>query len=348
MRGIMQTARIVSLGLAAVVGLTLVAPPVRAQEDSGQRSAAGDATFNEGVALLNEKKFSEACPKFAASFKIDPLPGTKLALARCHELEGKTASAYGDYLDAEAMAKRDGDKKREDTARGKAAELLPKLARLKVAVEGKVEGLKVKRDGIFIEDAVWGSALPADVGEHVVEASAPGYVTWSGKITITKDGETQSLVVPPLEKEKVAPKPEPPKPDPVKPPPVVPPPPVDDGSSYRTQRAIGLTVGVIGVVGLASGTTFGLLARSKWNGAKDDCPGNVCKTQSAQDDAERAKTFANVSTVSFGVGVVGLVSGLVLFFTAPEPKPGDAKAAFVQVAPSVGAGSVGVVVGGAF
>ena len=43
-----------------------------------------ESLFREGKRLSSEKKFSEACPKFEESYRLDPGLGTLLNLATCH------------------------------------------------------------------------------------------------------------------------------------------------------------------------------------------------------------------------------------------------------------------------
>ena len=64
--------------------------------------------YEEGVALLKEKKFVEACAKLDASFKREALSGTLITLAQCHELRGMTATAWDQYKRAAALAQTEG------------------------------------------------------------------------------------------------------------------------------------------------------------------------------------------------------------------------------------------------
>jgi predicted Ser/Thr protein kinase len=57
----------------AINALMLKLSSIRAQEEIGkQQLAAAQQKFNEGLALYNEKKFAEAIPVFAESFRLNP------------------------------------------------------------------------------------------------------------------------------------------------------------------------------------------------------------------------------------------------------------------------------------
>jgi hypothetical protein len=53
-----------------------------------------------------------------------------------------------------------------------------------VAPERQVQGLVIKRDGLAIARGQWDTPLAVDPGDHVVEASAPGFQTWSTTQTL--------------------------------------------------------------------------------------------------------------------------------------------------------------------
>ncbi len=58
-------------------------------------TALAESLFREGKRLSSEKKFAEACPKFAESYRLDPGLGTLLNLATCHESEGQARLRLG-------------------------------------------------------------------------------------------------------------------------------------------------------------------------------------------------------------------------------------------------------------
>ena len=91
----------------------------------------------------------------------------------------------------------------------------------------------------------------------------------------------------------------------------------------RTRVAFG--VGVGGVAAVAGGLVLGAIAIGKWSSVTDACPVTdgvaLCPSETVQaqrrDDAESAQTFATVSTIVTGVGLVALATGIVLGLTAP-------------------------------
>jgi len=71
----------------------------------------------------------------------------------------------------------------------------------------------------------------------------------------------------------------------------------------------------IGGAGVVVGAIFGVLALSQASTATKDCkPDGRCPASEA-DDASAAKTKGWVSTIGFGVGVVGVATGIILLAT---------------------------------
>jgi hypothetical protein len=85
----------------------------------------------------------------------------------------------------------------------------------------------------------------------------------------------------------------------------------------KTQRALGLLAGSVGIAGLAVGGAFGALASSSWKTAQRECPDHTGCTTRAMDDRGHAVTEATVSTVGFIAGGVLFASGVGLYLTAP-------------------------------
>src|SRR4051812_44477010 len=142
-----------------VVGSAPAAPRER-------NPAAAQALFDAAKRLVDQGDFAAACPKFQASYELDPGGGTLLNLADCHEHAGHTALAWSTFKDAAVIAERDGRSERVAYARQHIAELEARLVYLRVAVspEARVAELSVRVDGVPLAEAAWDSALPVDPG----------------------------------------------------------------------------------------------------------------------------------------------------------------------------------------
>jgi hypothetical protein len=283
------------LALGLALGLGVLAPAAHA----GDGAAAAEELFNQGRKLLTAGKVKAACPKFAESYRLDPALGSLLNLATCHQLEGRLASAWSEFREAEAQAMRAGDAARQKLAAERAAALEARLPRLVVTAPA-IAGLVVARDGVELGDASLGTALPVDPGEHEVTARAPGRAPWSRHVDVAV-GERASLVVPELE----------PRPEAAAgaPAPSSEPPP-------SGRRTAGFVVGGIGLAALAvGGVMIGLTADRK--GVLDaHCPTKTtCDADGAQA-LDAAKGYAWGADIAIGAGVVGLAAGAYLLLTS--------------------------------
>jgi hypothetical protein len=314
------------------LALALAAPSVHAQAND---AAAAQALFNEGKKLMAEKKYAEACPKFAESQRLDPGIGTMLWLAECHAKNGHTASAWALFQEAEALASKTKDP-RVHVARAEAKKLEPKLSKLTIdasAVAG-VEGVEIKRDGVVLGQPLWGTSVPTDAGAHRITVTAPDRKGWEGEVTVPVDAGSASITIPPLE---LKPKPL----EPLEPPPPPPPPPpvVVDTHPGRTQRILGVVAGSVGLVGIGAGAFFGLRTGSLNDDSHAHCRpenANLCdaKGVSLRDDAKSSAMFSNIGFIAGGALLVG---GAVLFFTAPK-----ASSTKVGATPLPGGGALAV------
>lgn len=301
-----------------------------------------DQLFKDGRTLVKAGAYAEACPKLASSDQLDPTAGTKLALGDCYELAGKTASAWATFSDAEATARRDGDTKREDEAKRRRDAIQPRLSMLviDVAPEQRLPTLQVKRNGQPLTLAMVGSPLPVDPGLQTVEVTLPGKQPWVGQMNIASAPGTTRFPVPMLADAGAAP-------------PVggAPPPRPADTSRGNGQRIAGVVVGSVGLAGLVVGAVFGGLAISTVGDIEDRqlCdPGTPLRcSQEGLDLQDDANLQANVSNVALAVGGAALVTGVVVFFTAPRVKPAPRTAA-VELTPIVGPERAALVVRGAF
>jgi hypothetical protein len=304
--------------LAGVVGSATVAYAQGASSD-----AAATALFDEGRKLMEQHRWSEACPKLAESQRLAPSGGTLLNLAECYEHAGQTASAWVAWKDAAARANAVGKKDVEQRASGRAAALERSLARLTIAVDkaSDVDGLQIKRDGVALGHAEFGMPIPVDPGKHVIEATAPMKKPFSASVDVAAKQTDAQITVTLADED--APKPTPvaettPGVRPIEPP--TPEQPVQAQSSWSGQKTAAVVALGVGVAGVAVGTIFGLVAKSKNDDAlkPENCRTPSYCTAAGLSLTSDAKNAATLSTVGFVAGGVGVAAGAVLWLLAPS------------------------------
>jgi len=300
---------------------SIIAAPAMAGD-----SVLAESLYQEGLKLFDQKKYDEACPRFAESQRQDPATGTQIALAKCYEEAGKTASAWAQYKELAFTFKKAGNAEGEKAASDKATELEKHLSKLQINAAEDTPGLVVRRDGEELAKAILGTAVAVDPGAHVIEATAPGYQVWQTTVTIGKDGDAQTVTIPALS---ALPKP------------------------ANPLRTAAFVVGGVGAASVVVGGIFGLLAVSDKSRAEESGCDSVTKrcTQAGQDLIDGAKTKAWVSTLGIGIGAAALGTGVVLLVMSggkskeQEPKPLTPTA---RVLPSLGPQGGGVSIIGSF
>jgi hypothetical protein len=174
--------------------------------------------------------------------------------------------------------------------------------------------VSVSMDGVKLAERLDGTALEVDPGEHLFQLDAAGQPPIEKKLVLI-EGEKNRRERVTIGAPAPAPAPVPP------PPPVAPTPPPDSGGGGGAQRTWGLVLGGIGIFGIGLGAVTGVMALGDWNQAKSDCgppfPGACQNPTQASNDRSSTLTTGTVSTVAFVAGGAALVTGAVLFFTAP-------------------------------
>jgi hypothetical protein len=341
---------------ALVLAVLLVPFAARAQTTDPQLA---QSLFDQARQLMTAQKYKEACPLFAESQRLDPGGGTLLNLAMCHEAEGKTATAWTEFNAALSIAIKDGRKGRESIARQHIRALEPKLCHVTVTVPStsEVDGIAVSLDGLPLARPAWGIAASVDPGTHKVEANAPGHRGWSALVVMAGAGEARTVMVPPLPVDSsqaaaacpedfewngstcirsgapaAAPPPAITPAPPVATPsaPSGPPPPVDYGQIKVTSTSpLRYTVGALSLASLGASLVTGIVAWSDHNTVNDHCDVSRQYCDSSDDISRQSasRTWAWVSTITLGAGVVG--SAVYLFW------PSQTKT-IVTAAPVVG------------
>src|SRR5262249_29967970 len=127
--------------------------------------------------------------------------------------------------------------------------------------------LVLKRDGVEVDVATVGLDVALDPGEHVIVASAPDRIEWTGRVVLGPDADHQVVTVPKLALAPAS--------TPTRAPvarstePAAPPSAASDGGRENKRRA-GFAVGAAGAALLGVGTAFALMAAGDVRTAEDD------------------------------------------------------------------------------
>jgi hypothetical protein len=325
-------------GAAAVLAMIGAAPPLHADEAGAQDKKAAEALFREGRALLGRGQIDAACDKLAQSQTLEPSGGTLMNLADCHEKQGKTATAFGEFLAAEELSKRDGRNARAAEAKRRAAALESRLSRLTILVPQTVPGLEVRRNDQLLRGDQLGVAVPVDPGSHRVTATAPGYEPAALDVTLGARADAQTVTLPELQPQTSsgAPTPSAPAPAPETtattpeqstlvpwkvPEPSLPVIPPDADESART--TIGWAAAGSGIALAGAGGVFYLLSLSANERAERGCPvqGRYDCSDEAIQAGEKRDTYATLATIGGVAGIAGIGVGAWLLLTSPSGEP---------------------------
>jgi hypothetical protein len=304
---------------ASLAGLSVVLAAGSSVAAGSADQAAAVSLFQEAKQLAGAGDFEHACPKFAEAQRLLPTTGTLLNLGNCYEKVGKLASAWGAFKQAEILARNAHDAERLPEATRRAAAVESSLSKLTVTVAGSAgTGMEVRRDGELLGEGQWGTAVPVDAGEHVIEVTAPGRQKWTTKVQVGAGAASVAVNVPELLPGGDAD---------VKPAP---------GSAWSAPRIAGAAIGGAGLVALVVGALFGPQAISKNKESKQNCSPtdpNFCNDVgvAVRADAQRWATASTATIIAGGVLVAG---GVVLFATAPSAKKPEGVS--VEIAPRVG------------
>jgi hypothetical protein len=273
--------------------------------------AVAEMLFFTARGLMEAGRFAQACQKFAESYRLDPAAGTLLNLAVCHEKEGRIASAWGEFRQAIAEARKANRPDREELAHGEIAKIQADLPFVTISVpaQARVPGLTIARNGVPLNDAAWDTELPIDPGTNEITATAPKYKPQAKKVVIEKR-QHLTVFIDPMELTQVA------KP---------PPPPF-----WTAQRQFGAATLGGGVALAGVGAFFGALALNNRSRGLSNCPvfdGERRCTQIGADAMSTATTDAWIADVGIGVGAAAIVAGGYFLIWGKAPDGGSPPAA---------------------
>jgi serine/threonine-protein kinase len=295
-----------------VLGATLLSAPAAFGQSSD--AATAELLFQQGRDLLRLGKAAEACPKLAESQRLDPATGTLLALAMCHEAEGKLASAWAEFVNVEARSRSEGRADREKVSHDRAAALKARLSTLEIDVAGHIaglDGIEIRRDGVLLGGGAWNTAVPVDGGQHVVEVTAHGRQPWKGSVSVKPEGDAQALKVPELEAAPVAS-------TALTGSSSAPPAERAPSKGWNTLQWAGVGTAGAGIIALGVGGYFLSGALGKKSDSKNDCDQNLCGDQGTADRNDAVSKGNTATWVGIAGGV--LVAGGATLFIVGQVK----------------------------
>ena len=279
--------------------------------------------FDQGIKEMKAGNFEKACKNLAQSLSLVNDSGTKGALARCYEKQGKLATSW--LLWRELADTAPSADLRKDAAK-QATKLDARVPKYQVAHVGMTPGLVLMVNDKTVDPLI-DIPVPIDPGPVHVSATAPGHEPWKTELK-AEEGKVLSIEVPELVASKQV------VPDKSK---------NDKGKKIATpgrgRRLLGWTLAGVGVAAAGGGAFFGLQARSRYADAKDICGGTIdqcdpLKVDDAQAKVDSARSAGTLSTALFAAGGAAVVIGVVVIVTAPKAKAKEQRT--VSIAPAPG------------
>jgi hypothetical protein len=280
----------------------------------GQNSAASEALFQRGLADMAQGKYVTACPSLRDSYKLEPRAGTMFTVAECEFKSGRiaaSATSYSDYLDLVSdmpIEQRARHAERIGIAQKRVNSLRPKIPLLTLLPPRDLVGeISIELDGVALGHAAIGVELPVDPGEHVVVTQFPGAKKHEQRFRV-EVGERRQLPLEfanpsslqqPVEQTAIMPVP------------------TQETRATTPVPVASYVAGGIGIVGIVVGSVAGVMSLKQKSIVDDNCLGLSCNSN-GKAAADSGRTFATVSTVGFGVGVVGLATGFVFWLAPPK------------------------------
>jgi hypothetical protein len=320
----------IALALGALAGTQLVTHTAQAEEASAAETGAARSLAVDGLKLAQSGNCTEAVPKLERAEKLYHSTVVAIRLGECYVDVGRLVEgteilrkSLREPLPPDppaALAKAlERAQHTLDTAK-------PHIGGLTIKVTA-VPDMSLRVDGKSVSATLIDTEVPMDPGEHVVEATAPGYIKSTSRVSLS-DAEKKSVTIT-LARDpnapvpvKTAPAAEPSVESGARPaqlsapassaPQETPTPSAPSAAPNRIGAYVALG---FGVVGLGIGGVFGVIAMNEHSDLKATCPDNACQPES-RTALDTAKRNGNISTIAFGAGAAGVVLGTVLYFAA--------------------------------
>ncbi len=299
-----------------------------AQEDSSAADTAAARTLAvEGLRLADAGRCAEAIEKLSRAEKLHHGPIVLGRLGECQIGQGKVVDGTENLRKVlrEPLPPNPSPAlvKARDRAQAALDAAKPKIAFLIISVKPVRDNMIVNVDGQPMSTVLLEGERPTDPGEHTVEATAPGFLKASTRLSLAP-GEKHNVNLK-LEPDPNAAATAPPESS-TSPRSSAssesPSSPRDAGwsagataSTGAPNRTLAYVSWAVGGAALAVGAGFGYVAIKDKKDLDNACRENVCPPNQ-QSKLDSATTAGDISTVAFAAGGVGIVLGTILYFTA--------------------------------
>jgi hypothetical protein len=316
--------------ILALIATGLYSTKAGAQsEPSSTDTAAARELAIEGLKLADAGHCAQAIDKLFRAEKLRHSPIVLGRLGECQIEEGKFVDGTEDLqrLLHEPVAPNPPQSlvKARERAQSVLDTAKPKIAMLLITVRGASENVAVTVDGQPVPTLLLDRDRPTDPGEHVIEASAPGFFKATRRVSLGP-GEKQeiTLKLKPDPDAVIAAPPAASTPESSNPPTTSTPqkstlsptktslssPEVNSTPNHTASTIFWIAGGAVA----AAGGVFGYLALNGKHSLDNECLNNACPATS-RDKLDAANLNATLSTVLVGAGAASLVLGTVFFFT---------------------------------
>jgi hypothetical protein len=316
----------------------------RAQDDANSAdTAAARSLAVDGLKLADAGRCADAIDKLTRAEKLHHAPIVLARLGECQVAQGRIVEGTENLRKVLREALPANPSGALTRARDRAETVLDgaksKIAKLVISVAGHQGGsLSVTVDGQPVPAALMDAERPTDPGEHLVEASAPGFLKAIARVSLGP-GEKEAVnlrleqdpnFVAPSTATAAAPDSSPsavrsaPGPEPSAS--------TSASGSMATPAPVPNRTGAyvswaVGGAALVAGAAFGFVAMKGKSDLTSNCAGNVCPA-SQRDKLDSATQSGTISTILFAAGGAGIALGTILYLAAgsgssmgAEPRP---------------------------
>lgn len=344
-----QSVGLLGIWLAGAATWGIAKPALAAEPDSATRGAARKLGTS-GVEAYQTGDYASASEKLERAYAALKVPSLGLWSARAFIKLNRWVEASERLVEVTRLDV-SGDIAVQKAARSEAeselAALSPRIPSVTVDLRAQAPAdVTVTIDARPLASALIGASVPVDPGTHTFRAQmgeqqaeqTASFAEAESKhvlLSLSPAGPTPVAEATPVPVRLSEPAPA-----------------VDTPTTpSNARRNAGLVTAGVGVVGLGVGTVFYFKAKGDNDDAKKICPaGDGCATSDIArhgDLVDSVKTERLVAYLGWGLGSAALVTGAVLFFTAPQASAsaGVSRKLRVGVAPLARGGYVGVLSG---